>query len=748
MFCLVVAGTRAGQVGAATGETLRGRVTDASGAVVAGAEVVILDLHRETRSGQDGAFEFSDLPSGVYTLSFYRLGYAMQSLEVIVPHEASLDVALKTMVFAVPTVQVTGARIPRPALDSPLPVAYLSGADLDRQTSVSLSHSLERRPGMRTLSTGAEIGKPMIRGLTGARILVLDNGHRMEDYSWSDEDGPSVDPAFAERVEVIRGPASVLYGSEALNGVANVIPPELPESEDGSGFVHGRTAAYFSTNNKEGGLQIDLEGARKKMGWRFGITGRKAEALHTPDGELENTGFGAVTGEAAVGVHGSSGNLSVRYARYGGEFKLLEAGGPPPGVEEGEEGGPERKAADDRVQVDGDLVAGDVRFEAKAQWQRHELIELSDEVLPVEGLRSLAAKKESEAFHLVLNSGSLDLLAHHYLGNHIKGTAGVSGLLQDNDSRGPIPLVPDATAQGAGVFVFEEGRWGRWSVLGGVRGDVRSLTAKANPALGIDTDDDRDWSAATGDAGLVFRLVDGWALTANAGAAWRPPTLFELYAEGPQIAEARYLRGDATLDTEHSFNLDGGIRCRTAAVRAEAAVYRNQVQNFIALYPTGESMLDLPVYDYRAGDALLTGAELGVDAEVGGPVRIRGEADYVRGEDEESDEPLPLIPPYRLQVGVELGWTDLGWAQVVRVGSDVSYTAEKTRLAPYETGTGDYALLGFHADVDPVFWGRVWNISFRVKNAGNLRYRDYLSRYRTFADNPGRDVNLRVGTSF
>src|SRR6266849_2081404 len=150
----------------------------------------------------------------------------------------------------------------------PLPSATLGGDQLRQARGVSLAQVLERLPGLRTLSTGEQIGKPMIRGLSGARVLVLENGSRLEDYSWSDEDGPSVETGFVRRVEVIRGPASVLYGSDALGGVVNVISEQLPDAAGGPGFVRSGFQLSGATNNADLGAGARVEGARGRLGWR------------------------------------------------------------------------------------------------------------------------------------------------------------------------------------------------------------------------------------------------------------------------------------------------------------------------------------------------------------------------------------------------------------------------------------------------------------------------------------------------
>ncbi len=220
-------------VGPPPGDTLAGRVTDSDGAPVPSAAVLISELHRVATSGTDGAFRLADVPPGEYTVIVRHVGFAPFARAVAVHGPTNLTVMLRRAPVWVEPVTITATRAPSAALGSPLSAAALSEDGLRRDQSVSLAHSLARLPGVNALTTGAQIGKPMIRGLAGARVLVLANGNRLEDYSWSDEDGPSVDARLAQRVELIRGPASVLYGSDALGGVVNVIPAELPDANGG-----------------------------------------------------------------------------------------------------------------------------------------------------------------------------------------------------------------------------------------------------------------------------------------------------------------------------------------------------------------------------------------------------------------------------------------------------------------------------------------------------------------------------------
>src|SRR5881296_2491135 len=360
----------------ALADTLSGRVTDRAGSPLPTATVLVSELHRVATTGADGAFVLADLPSGRYTVIVRHVGFAPVAREVVIRGATTLGVALERAPLWLEPVTITATRAPIPTLASPLATAALSEDALRREQSVSLAHSLSRLPGIHALSTGAQIGKPVIRGLAGARVLVLADGSRLEDYSWSDEDGPSVDARLAQRVEVIRGPASVLYGSDALGGVVNVIPEELPDANGGPRTIRSAFELSGASINAEVDAAARVEGASGGWGWRVYGIGRLAGSLHTPAGELDNTGFNALSGEASVGTRSARGSTTLRYSRYGGEFKLLEAEGPPAGGTEG--GGPERKLPEDRLQVASEYLLGGLRLETKAQWQRHWLSEVSD----------------------------------------------------------------------------------------------------------------------------------------------------------------------------------------------------------------------------------------------------------------------------------------------------------------------------------------------------------------------------------
>jgi outer membrane receptor protein involved in Fe transport len=709
-------------------DTLAGRVTDQVGQPIPTAIVEVTELGRSVTTAANGTYRLA-LPTGRYTVVIRRTGFAPVVRGVTVAGAVALDVALAPSPFQLEPVTVTATRSPVAADASPLPFSALSGDQLRRVRGVSLAHVLADLPGVRALTTGAQIGKPVIRGLSGSRILVLENGSRLEDYSWSDEDGPSVETGFVRRVEVIRGPASVLYGSDAVGGVVNVIAEPLPTADPGaSAFMRTGFTLSAATNNLELGGAARAEGAKGALGWRVAGVGRYAGNIHTPAGELDNTGFGAANAEGAIGWHGDRGAVSLRVVHYGGEFKLLEANGPPDTLVT-EEGGPERKASDERVQITAERRTGAWRLEAKGQVQRHSLIEVSDDTVPGGG----GSATETEAFNLLLQTGSLDLLAHHASGS-LRGTLGVSGVAQGNDASGRIPLVPDARIGSVAAFAFEQVALGRVSLLLGGRVDARHLTADADTALALG-DQQRRYTAWSADAGLVWHVLPAMAVTANAGRAWRAPTLFELFAHGPHIGEARYEQGDSTLVPEVGRSVDLAVHWLGRRVRFELAGYENHLAHYIYITPTAQFVDTLRVYQRVQADAELVGVEASVEAQPVEPLLLRARLDGVRGSNLAAHEPLPLVPPVRVAVG--LGWKDL-------VELDVESYARQTRLNPLDVPTPGYTLVHVSAGRAVHLFGHAMRVDLALRNALNTHYRDFLSRYKEFALDPGRNLIIRL----
>jgi outer membrane receptor protein involved in Fe transport len=740
-----------GPISAAAGDTLRGTLADSAGKPIAGAVVRLEELGRSTTSSSDGSFRLADVPAGRYTLVVRRVGYAPVAQQIQLPTTAPVTVAMRETTLRLEPVIVTAARGPSDPLNTPLPVEWMEGERLRREHEVSLAQAIDGLPGVRNLSTGEQVGKPIIRGLTGPRVLTLDNGNRLEDYSWSDEDGPSVDSRLAERIEVIRGPASVMYGSEAIGGVINVISDDVPDARGQSSFTRGAAEMYGATNNSEFGGVLRAEGASGAFGWRGTLIGRTAGNFHTPTGNEQtptgnifDTGYYTVNGEAAIGVHGERSSGSLRYSRYGGEFGLLD--GPPEEADDSE--GPLRKLKDDRVQGDGNwLLSNSMRLEVKGQWQRHSLTEV---------VGDSRVGDEQPIFDLLLNTFSADVLAHHGNGTWLAGTVGLSGLYQDNTTSGVAPLIPDARTGGGALFAFEQATFGKWGFLVGARGDVRHYSTDPNETLQLGAES-HTISAFTAHGGVVYRPAEGLALAANVGRSFRAPTLYELYTNGPHLGEDRFEVGIPDAKPEYGFNTDLALKWERSRFRGNIGVYRNQITNYLYIQNTGDSATfidpesgeeeQLPKYQYiQTQKALLYGVDAGAELEALRFLTLRGRFDYVYGENSTASEPLPLMPPVRGDLEAELHTTRSAGAHYSYLNIGTTVVGNQTRLGPFDEPTSSYALLNMGGGISRMFRGRMYYLDVRVKNVLDKKYSDYLSRYKTFAYEPGTNFIFRLST--
>ena len=243
----------------------------------------------------------------------------------------------------------------------------------------------------------------------------------------------------------------------------------------------------------------------------------------------------------------------------------------------------------------------------------------------------------------------------------------------------------------------------------------------------------------------MFRPAARLAFAVNVGRAWRAPTLFELFTNGPHPGEARFEVGEATLEPEAGLNLDASIRWQSGRARAEVSAFHNRIAHYIYIAPTGSDTLlpgttdSLPVYRYQQSDAVLSGGEASLEVAATPALVLSARVDYVRGR-QSDHQPLPQIPPLRGKLGAE--WRGAN----AHGGLDLDLVARQTRLSPFDLGTAGYGLLDLYGGVDRHLGSRLLRIELQVRNALDTGYRDFLSRYKAFALNPGRNVVVRLAT--
>ncbi|HEX9167097.1 MAG TPA: TonB-dependent receptor [Gemmatimonadales bacterium] len=708
--------------------TLRGRVTGPAGQPLSDARVEVVEVHRHATTDAAGRYVFGNLPVGLYNVSFSLVGFRPVIRRVTISDgEVALDVTLTPAAVEIPALQVTASPSATSALNAPQPLAVVDSDALRTAQRPTLGETLGALPGLRNWSTGAGIGKPLIRGLGSNRVLVLADGQRVDGQQWGDEHGPNVGTEDAERVEVIRGPASVLYGSDALGGVINVVSPALPDAIGTNGFVNGRLSAGYGSNRSapEGGVQ--LEGATGAFGFRGGFNGLRSDDIRTPTGTMANSGYEMYGGGGAAGLRGGWGSLAVEYA---GRNERVE-------IHEDPEEEPDftgfQRIADDRVKATLNLpVSGTSRLEAMAGWERNNRREYE------------AADDDEVGLGLLSKTLTGNVHLHHLLGA-MSGILGASVLRNTFDKSGEETLIPNSTSSGVGAYLFEQVERGRWSFSFGARYDFRHLDVEADEDLGVEAQT-RDWSSLTGNLGALFRVREPLAVVLNVGRGYRAPSSFELFSNGVHEGTVRFERGNPALRNETSFNTDLAVRVQTRRVTAEIGGFHNRISDYIYSDPTGlvDAESGYQVYDFTQGDATLTGFEASAEIHPVDAVHMRVAADYVRGHNSVLDQPLPFMPPFRLSYGVRWEGKGVGVLSAPYVDLGGETNSEQTRLDPEDFAPPGYTLFHIGAGAAVGLGGTDLRFDLQVRNLFDTEYTGFLSRYKLYAPDPGRNVVFRA----
>ena len=712
--------------------SLSGRVTSPAGDPLYQTRVTVPEANRSTTTDLEGHYAVADLPSGTYSVSFSAIGYAPQVHRVTLgPEDVILDVVLKPSLVELPDLQVTAAPLATTALTSPQPVSVLGGSDLEGSRSASLGETVSALPGVRSFSTGAGVGKPVIRGLTSNRVLVLADGERVESQQWGDEHGPQVEAADAERIEVIRGPASVLYGSDAIGGVINVVSPPLPDAQGRDPFISGRAVASYSTNNEQPDGTLALEGASGRVGYRGSLTGRTAGDVRTPAGALVNSGLWTVNGSGTVGYRGSWGTASATYSRRDERVEIHEDPAEEPDAT------PFQRIGNDRVHLSGSIPVGASHLDIDLGTERNRRREFEE------------AEADEVALGLLSRTYSADVRLHHAPVGRVAGIVGVSGLRNSFDKFGEETLIPDNAYNNLGIYAFEQAELGRWNLSLGARYDYRRLSVEDDQELGV-TAQRRTYHSGTGNVGALYRVAEPVALVLNVGRGYRAPTAFDLFSNGVHEGTVRFERGDSTLRNETSINTDLAVRVQTSALSAELGAFANYIDNFIFPDPTGEIDPEsgFQIFEITQGNARLTGFEAALEYHATPWLHLRGAADYTRGQNRSTDTPLPFIPPFRATYSVRFEGSGEGRFQHPYFSIGGESNARQTNLDPEDFAPDGYTLVNLGAGVVVPMGERTVALDLQLRNALDREYANFLSRYKAYALDPGRNFVVRVTAAF
>ncbi len=738
---------------------LSGTVVDAAGSPVPDAEVSLPELRRTTVTDAEGRFELAGLPAGDVLISVISLrsGSAVERVTVAPDAPPELLLTLDRMVHS-HGITVTASGIARGLGEVAQPVDVLAGEELVLRRQSTLGETLAQQPGVTATSYGQGASRPVIRGLGADRIRILENGLDSGDVSSIGPDhAVSMDPLAVEQIEVVRGPAAVLWGANAIGGVVNVLDGRVPDRP--------ATAPIAAEVQLEAGSNADklagaakLDGGVGRFAWHLDLYARDQDDYTSPaerpveeddhdhglvkddhdhdeefeTGTVENSwaeaqgvtfGGSYVTDRGFIGV--AVGGYDTEYGIPGHHHHEEEHGlskeDHDHGDEEEEEGvyaDLEQRRVDLHSQLDNPFRGfSALRFSAGWRDYRHDEVE-GDE---------LGTRFENE-----WTEARLDLLNKKTLG--FDGTLGVQYSNRDFAAAGEEAYVMPTETTRLGASLFEQTEVGPMEVQLGFRFDDQD-TRSSDPDL-----PDRDFQTWTGSVGAVWDFSEHWGLSAAVNRPERAPTAEELYSDGPHAATRAYEIGDPDLDTEIGLGVDVSLRAEYERFEATLSLFATGYDDFIFLEETGDEIDDLEVFRFSQDDAEFKGFELHGHYELmhrgDRHLHVGFSYDQVEAELRDSGDPLPRIPPRRARLA--LVYLSSRWDARL----EGWWVDDQDRVAEHETPTPGYEMLNASVGIR-LFAGRtVHELILRGRNLTDEAAYNHVSFLKFAAPLPGRDISL------
>ncbi len=745
--------------------TLSGRVIDAHDPeALAFAEIYLPELQRGAVADTAGRYRIADLCAGTYRVRVMHLGCEPVERSVTLKGDLELDFRLEHHAH-----ELREAEIIRDRPDEHVGQAHaeVDKDAMERSSGRTLGEMIAVIPGVTTLNSGPTISKPMVHGLTGNRVLVLNQGIRQEDQQWGSEHAPNLDPFSSDRITVVKGAASVQYGSDAIGGVVITEPVELPREGPVSGEVRGVGMLNGQAIGGNGLLQGGVKGVRG-LGWRVQGSGRSMGDSRAADYNLSNTGMHETGASASIGFRDHRWNASVYGSWYARELGILRAAhignltdlqnainsGTPWYV------GAATRAIDAPRQTVEHLLA-----KAEAGYAVNERGKLvltygfqQDDRQEYDIRRG--GRSGRPALDLDLSTHTGDAVYKHWIGKQVHGKVGFSGIYQENvniPGTGVRPLLPNYRRQSGGLYLIEHLTVNEGLELeAGARIERTHLLVAKYTVNDVLILPEHDFLNHALSLGANWSVADSARIRINLSSAFRPPHVSELYSEGLHHGTAAIEIGDALLPSERAFKgvIDLGTALFQGRAHALLTAHASRINDFIYLRPDGYQLTirgAFPVFRYVATDALISGLDASFDLRIAGPFTWRLRASTVHGRDLVQDEWLFQMPSDRVENTIAFAPRRAGRWKELEVAATSSFVLEQRRIPvglDFTPPPLTYHLLGLSASAARPLGKNELRVGLRGSNLLNIAYRDYLDRFRYYADARGIDIALWITYRF
>ncbi len=713
---------------------LTGRVVDAKSSIgIQDVSIYFPELHRGTSSKEDGHFQIVGLKKGKLLLQVSHVGYENFFTHIDLANDSLLSISLQPSIIQMNEVVVMGIQSQSPK-ETSFNISQMTISDIQQSGAISLSDALSRLPGVSQLTTGVGISKPVIRGLSGNRIQVNVNGMRFDNQQWQDEHGLGLSDMGIDRVEVIKGPSSLLYGSDAIGGVVNVIE----EKPAPVGTLQQDLGVRFYSNTLGSSLNYGIKKSTAKNWWKIrGGFDSHADYEDGKNARVLNSRFASYNLKLSAGFNKKNwvnvNNVFVSYSKFGFVFDSLS-----------------RKADDARFSRSFDGPHHEVFI---AQASTENTFYRNSKKIKLNGGLITNLRQEDEggggiSLSMLLNTATVVAQVNQAIGKLGEWTYGSAMFFQTNTNYGGRIIVPDATTGEFSLYSHFKHVGEKLLYEGGLRYDRRFISTKATGNLNVIGNDspeeilpfDNFYNAFNISAGAGWNFSERWQAKFNASTGYRPGNLAELSSNGLHEGTLRWEIGKPDAVIEQNLNIEGSLHYNHPGFRAMASVYRNQFWNYLFLAPTGTEYFGFQIYKYDQTDALLQGGEVTMDWNpMNSSLEISAAAAIIRATKADGSY-LPFIPANKLTSEIRYHLKSGKVANpVIKLGGN--YVMAQDHPAQFETNTSDYFLL--NAGVSGTW--RQMNVSLTANNLLNNNYYDHLSRFKYYGiHNMGRNVVLSI----
>lgn len=711
---------------------------------VIAASIYLPKLERGTMTSTDGTFQLNNIPQGNFQMIISSLGFTTKTMDVSISLNAPLIIQLEVSAIEMEAI-IVSTPFHKLQSENVVLVARETVDNLSKSGAVTLAEGITQIPGVESITTGAGIGKPVIRGLSANRVLVYTQGVRLENQQFGDEHGLGVSSSGVESVEVIKGPASLLYGSDALGGVLYLNPEKyaIPNSTD----VDAKVTYHTNSLGSEANAGFKTSGEHL----RFLVRGNYAANSDYKSGNglrVTNSRFEEIDLKTGLGYQDTKYRGDLRY-----NYNNTNAGIP---EEIGEQSTskdmllPNQQLDNHILSFDNKLFFNNSSLDLKVGYLFNNRKEFEDHH---ENEGAEEEYDDTPALEMHLETLNYDVKYNSAQWGNFEAIFGVQGMFQTNKNFGEEILIPDAKVTDIGFLATTHYHLEKVDFQVGLRFDSRKIDSEEHGIFGEDAyfkPIQRDFTSYNGAFGVKFDILKSLIARVNAATGFRAPNLSELTSNGTHEGTNRFEIGNSNLDNEQNFQLDLSLEYRNEHFEVFANGFYNKINNYIFLKPSGEMKDENPVFQYIQNDARLYGGEAGLHLH---PhpldwLHMESSVEIVKGE-QENGEYLPLIPATSitntLRIEVNQFWSLENTYGFVTLKN----TLAQNDISRFETNTPGYSLLSAGVGSSFKFKGQALDLRISGNNLLDKTYISHLSRLKQDGiPNRGRNVTLSLQTSF